>query len=719
MFFSTTTRESIKTALAMTVAYGIALSMDWERPYWAGFTVAFISLATIGQSLNKGMMRLAGTLLGCVIAMLFIALFPQDRWGLMLVLSAWAAFCAYMSGGASKQYFWSVCGIVSIVVCIDAGPDAVNAFHTVMLRAQETTLGVIVYSLVAILLWPNSSRPAFERAAAELGAAQHALYRAYYAAMQGQGDDKLVETAAAAMQAQTKFGQLLDAAETDSYEIRESRASWRAHQRGAAGLAGALERWRESFRDIDALDLERLLPGLRAYDEEIERRLRQIEGMLGGTAAATPPAAVALEPDAEAARGLPHLSMAAVMVACAELAAIERLTRSMFEHVAAAKGFADAEPRDGGSSEVARPLVPDPDRIAAMARVWVTLWIGYLLVIVVGDFPGGFGFVTMAGAICIVVANIPHVSLWHIFVPAWWATVFAGVVYVFVMPHLSSFAGLSALLFTVTFAICQLFAAPQQAVGRAFGLAMFLAVTSISNEQTYSFLSFANTALIFPLAFLLLAASAHVPHSPRSERAFMRVLARLFTSCRYLTSSATPGRRPAAISRWRTAYHQSEVSKLPARLAVLGRSIDPSELPGGSAQPVQAVVAGLDTVARRMQVLLDASAGPQAQAFVRALGDDFREWRAGVEESFRRLADDPGGGDGDALRLALARVSERLERRVAAAVDELAEGEVSAEDYDRFYRLLGAYRALAEALVSFVEFAHALDWDRWREERFA
>jgi hypothetical protein len=28
-------KESIKTALAMTIAYGIALSMKWNLPYWA------------------------------------------------------------------------------------------------------------------------------------------------------------------------------------------------------------------------------------------------------------------------------------------------------------------------------------------------------------------------------------------------------------------------------------------------------------------------------------------------------------------------------------------------------------------------------------------------------------------------------------------------------------------------------------------------------------
>ena len=89
---STRFKESFKTALAMTIAYGIALSMDWDRPYWAGFAVAFISLATIGQSLNKAAMRMLGTLVAIVVALTLIALFAQERWVFMLFLSicVWA-----------------------------------------------------------------------------------------------------------------------------------------------------------------------------------------------------------------------------------------------------------------------------------------------------------------------------------------------------------------------------------------------------------------------------------------------------------------------------------------------------------------------------------------------------------------------------------------------------------------------------------------------------
>ena len=37
MALSTRTKEAIKTGLAMAIAYGIALQMDWDRPYWAAF----------------------------------------------------------------------------------------------------------------------------------------------------------------------------------------------------------------------------------------------------------------------------------------------------------------------------------------------------------------------------------------------------------------------------------------------------------------------------------------------------------------------------------------------------------------------------------------------------------------------------------------------------------------------------------------------------------
>jgi uncharacterized membrane protein YccC len=53
--------------------------LDWEHAYWAAFAVAFCTLSSTGESLNKGLLRLSGTLLGSLAAVTLIALFPQDR----------------------------------------------------------------------------------------------------------------------------------------------------------------------------------------------------------------------------------------------------------------------------------------------------------------------------------------------------------------------------------------------------------------------------------------------------------------------------------------------------------------------------------------------------------------------------------------------------------------------------------------------------------------
>ncbi|MGD8993001.1 MAG: FUSC family protein, partial [Desulfobacterales bacterium] len=84
---STRAKNAIKPALGVVIAYGISLGMGWENPYWAGFAVAMISLSTSGQSLNKGTMRMLGTLVAAAAALTFIAWFPQDRWWFISVLS--------------------------------------------------------------------------------------------------------------------------------------------------------------------------------------------------------------------------------------------------------------------------------------------------------------------------------------------------------------------------------------------------------------------------------------------------------------------------------------------------------------------------------------------------------------------------------------------------------------------------------------------------------
>src|SRR5262245_42688564 len=172
-------KAAIKTALAMVLAYGVALSMDWDNADWAAFSVAFCTLSTVGESLNKGLLRLCGTILGIFATVTLIALFPQDRWLFLIGMSIFTGFCTYMMAGTSRWYFWYVAGFSVPLLALAGGSNPLNDFQTVVTRFQETALGVASYSLVWLLIWPTSSREALENAVRRLVASQRQLAAHY------------------------------------------------------------------------------------------------------------------------------------------------------------------------------------------------------------------------------------------------------------------------------------------------------------------------------------------------------------------------------------------------------------------------------------------------------------------------------------------------------------------------------------------------------------
>jgi hypothetical protein len=353
-------------------------------------------------------------------------------------------------------------------------------------------------------------------------------------------------------------------------------------------------------------------------------------------------------------------------------------------------------------------------------RVMVTIWLAYLGVIYINDFPGGAGFVSMTVPFAMAMATMPQVPIKLLFRPTAMSVIFAGLVHIFVMPQLSSFLGLGLLIFAVTFAICYLFATPREALGRALGLAMFVTIVSISNEQTYSFLKVANTALMWALLFLILIITARVPFSFRAERAFLRLLGRFFRSCEYLMSTMRrdPQRDVTRLGRWMEAFHAREVSTLPRKLMVWVPHIDTTALSGTSPQLIQAVVTSMQGLAYRMQELLEERGNLQAQFLMQALQTDVWAWRIGVQETFQSLAEDPAAGDREAFRNKLDKVMDRLEERIKVTLDTAAKEQFRVRDAENFYRMLGVYRGVSEALINYAGNAATIDWSRWKEERF-
>jgi hypothetical protein len=120
-----------------------------------------------------------------------------------------------------------------------------------------------------------------------------------------------------------------------------------------------------------------------------------------------------------------------------------------------------------------------------------------------------------------------------------------------------------------------------------------------------------------------------------------------------------------------------------------------------------------------MQELLAERRGYQAPVLADELRSDILAWRDGIKKLLARLSRVESLPDHEEFGMRLARSMKLLQDRIEVALDGVSEAQVSVRDAEQFYRLLGSYRGLSEALIEYAGCARVVDWDRWREEKFA
>jgi len=156
------TKEAIKIAFAVTFAICFALWLEWDKPYWAGMAALVMGMnESFGHAIHKGRNRILGTIIGAASGVILISLFSQDRFWFLGSLTLMLALCVFMASNKKYGYIATISFIVCLIVASVGGFDSETTFTILLLRLQETFLGVITYSLVYRFIWPKESEEAF------------------------------------------------------------------------------------------------------------------------------------------------------------------------------------------------------------------------------------------------------------------------------------------------------------------------------------------------------------------------------------------------------------------------------------------------------------------------------------------------------------------------------------------------------------------------------
>jgi len=587
----------------------------------------------------------------------------------------------------------------------------------------ETAMGVVVYTLIAVFLWPQTNLGAIKKSSVELATTLQDICSACRDTLIGQRAHEagFAEQQTKVVQQLNRFGQVLQAEGSESYEVHEVRHLWERFHGLSTAYLETSDRLESGFAELARIDLRAVFPELPVFFAELDARFAGIQQALAGRSPGHRSHTVRLEVDAEAFQRLTYFNRAAVAVAKKEMERLEELTAALLEctlelggQAATSAGEAKSIPAPGLRDRMTRLPVPDWDHLRSAAFVTATTGVGFLIWIFFNP-PGHSLWFQVGGTIALMVALIPQLRASKLIMPVAVTSAACLAVYVFVMPQLSSFLGLGSLLFIAMFLSSYFVSGAAQ----FFCKMAILNMLPIQNHQVYSFAAMANAYIFFLMLFTFLFVMSYLLNSPRPEKAVLRLLDRFFGSAEFLISRRTSEPwRTSSWKRWRIAFHERQLRSLPAKLAAWGKSIDPKLLPHDSPDPIQPLVSSAQTLVYRLDQFLEARAVPQAESLARELRDDITTWQTGIETTFDRWARSPEAEPIAALEQRLEAALTRLEERMKEVVNESG-GAVNKEDGENFFRLLGGYRGVSEAALAYAGAAQQIDWAQWREERFS
>jgi uncharacterized membrane protein YccC len=715
---STKIKEAMKTALAFALAYGLALKTGWMSPVWVGLTVVVVAMPSAGQSLEKGILRLAGTVPGCIAALVIIGLTPQSRWLALALTCAWMFFTTYMMlSRPSRAYLWNVAGFTALIIMTGAFESPADVFDRAQSRTVATVTGIVIYTLVTSLLWPQSNAGAIRKALGVLLDTQRARFNALRSrATKADESTDLRALHLQEVQQLAALGQALQAEGSESYEVREMRPELERLRGICEDILDCLDRLETSVPTGGAVRAS--LPTADRFLDEIDARFGSMSALLSADGESRAPSDVPLTLDREALAQLPPLDRAAVIVARGQLAGLDELTTQAVQCMRDLVAFrTGADRRLAGDAE-RRLAVPgyDLDNLRGAALVAATVVAGFLLWVYVNP-PGHASWVMLPAILAMMVAGRQQLTATVFIRPTAIALALGIAVYVFVMPRLSTFAELGVVLFAAMFVVNYFF----KGIGVFAGMIGVLMGISVQQQQAYSFAAMANTYIWTLGSFVLVYALSYMIQSPRPEKAVLHLIRRFFRSARFVIAGAADegGDSRNRITRWRVAWHRQELHRLPSKIEAWSKAIHYRALPENTQERIEALVVRMQAVVYRIDELLNAEGTVLAESLAAALADDLRTWRTRLESALVEWEARPDSAAAAALREHLSDWRNELERRLEAVGAERSEDDIEDDAWRRFYALLGGYRGVSGTLLAYDDQARQIDWASLQEERFS
>ena len=149
------------------IALYIAMLMQMPRPYWAMATVYIVSSPFVGPTSSKALYRAVGTLLGAAAAVLFVPMFVQSPYLLVVVIALWTGILLFLSLHlrTANSYALMLAGYTLPLIALPVVDNPLAVWDVAEARTEEIFLGIVCAAVVGSMFWPRRLAPVFVDAA--------------------------------------------------------------------------------------------------------------------------------------------------------------------------------------------------------------------------------------------------------------------------------------------------------------------------------------------------------------------------------------------------------------------------------------------------------------------------------------------------------------------------------------------------------------------------
>jgi uncharacterized membrane protein YccC len=145
--------EALEAALSVTLAVLAALALHSDEPWWAAITAFMVTRAAPAVAVLRAVMRIAGSIVGALAALVVLRLFLYQSLPFCLCLFVISSIGLFGFVSSRHGYAWLVGAVTAALILLMSFQEPQGAFATAVDRVADVMVGTAA-SLVVCALSP-------------------------------------------------------------------------------------------------------------------------------------------------------------------------------------------------------------------------------------------------------------------------------------------------------------------------------------------------------------------------------------------------------------------------------------------------------------------------------------------------------------------------------------------------------------------------------------